>query len=292
MPSSEKTSRFSRGPAMLVSIASASLEQGTIQIPMRVRFAVLPSVVLSVLIALLPSSGSAEPAPAHRCESKIRAVYVKLDDPKGHAPVIGTTRFTRAITEKILEAAEVDFELSQVPYARAVLELGDGRADAVVISELAVLEPHHGGVKVPLMRLQMVLYSKLPSHDFPLSSNSVIGNLRGFSVPVQLSVSGARIESTTSIESMLQMLAKGRISHALMVRGQAELLMAESPELKQGLGETLVVGQQHLIAYFSDRLKKGCSEKLRRAAIRVRAAEMEGLFLTHLPHLDYEKFRY
>lgn len=234
----------------------------------------------------------AEPGAKPICNSKIRAVHATLIDRDNTSLMIGPTAFMRALTKRVLEVAEVDAELHETPYARAVFDFGEGRADLVLMSEATMKQVDPRSTKVKMMRLPVVLYTQTPAQRHALGPGSIVGTLRGFPVPAAVTSSGARVYEVSAIDSLFKMLAVGRLSHALVVKANADIYLAGNPDMRRKIEESARTESSYMAAHVSSRLSAGCAERLARAARTVRATEMERMFARYVPELAYEDFKY
>ncbi|MGN6827960.1 hypothetical protein [Paucibacter sp. M5-1] len=206
--------------------------------------------------------------------------------------MVGSTALMRELTERILKVSGLEFELGEVPYSRAIADFSAGRAQVLLMGEASLKGVDPNGVRVPMMNMQVALYTRMPAYRYPLDGNSVIGTLRGFQIPGQLTSFGAQQQSANKIESLLKMLALGRITHAILVKANADIYMKNNPEIRKAIEVSAIVGALQVNAHISSRLGQACTERLMYAASKVRLSEMERIFAKTVPELDYKEFKY
>ncbi len=257
-------------------------------------FGVLACVRSILILLTLFVGGQSIAAPTEAlpsCTSKIRANYVKLQERDEFQVMLGTTALLRALTKRVLEVSGLEFELQEVPYARAIAEYSSGKTDVLMLGEAALRGSDPNGLKVPMMNMQVALFTKIPPHRYPLANDSSIGVLRGFPVPDGLLPADAKKYSVTSIDSLMKMLVIGRITHAYLVQANADLYMSRFPEFKNKIQAAAVVGSLRVDTHINSRLAPSCSERLKNAAMLVQRTDMASIFEKVAPELNYESLR-
>jgi hypothetical protein len=236
----------------------------------------------AVIASLLVVSSLPAAANPPGCHKTIRIASIDIGEVSKDESSNSVAQFIRALSLKIVDAAQLDHTIESMPYARAIGRYKAGGADFLIASGRTAQQHDIVGTSIPVFYIDLTSYRRADS-DSTGAPAGVVGMLNGMPLPDSYAAKGYRSYNTSSYDTLFRMLAARHLNEVLVGQLGAGIYFHNHPDILRQLSTPTLIERQTAEVHLAPGLDDACISILRSAAVNVRDNDIPALGRQYFP---------